>query len=177
MPKRTKNTSRTPDSLPARRAVGASPPRPAVHGGANTAGAYPLTKKGADGGIDGWLNFLDLDDTPQRAVVQVKGGKVQVGQIRDFCHVAAREKAALGFFICLGDVTEPMRKEATKEGFWTDAGRRDWPKVQILPVADLDLVHKVKARYPSQDKASLLGYKVGPQQKQTATPSGLFADE
>ena len=61
--------------------------------------AYPLTKKGADGGIDGWLNFFDLDDTPQRAVVQVKGGKVQVGLIRDFCHVVTREKAALGFFI------------------------------------------------------------------------------
>ena len=37
--------------------------------------AYPLIKKGADGGVDGWLNFLDLDETPQRAVVQVKGAR------------------------------------------------------------------------------------------------------
>lgn len=137
--------------------------------------AYPLTKKGADGGIDGWLNFFDLDDTPQRAVVQVKGGKVQVGLIRDFCHVVTREKAALGFFICLGDVTEPMRKEAMKEGFWTDAGRRDFPKIQILSVADL-LAHTVRARYPAQDKASMLGYKATQQQKQT-TQVALFADD
>lgn len=137
--------------------------------------AYPLTKKGADGGIDGWLNFLDLDDTPQRAVVQVKGGKVQVGLVRDFCHVVTREKAALGFFICLGDVTEPMRKEAVKEGFWTDAGGRDWPKVQLLPVAEL-LARAVRARYPAQDKASMLGYKAA-QQKKPATPGGLFGEE
>lgn len=137
--------------------------------------AYPLTKKGADGGIDGWLNFLDLDDTPQRAVVQVKGGKVQVGLVRDFCHVVTREKAALGFFICLGDVTEPMRKEAVKEGFWTDAGGRDWPKVQLLPVAEL-LARAVRARYPAQDKASMLGYKAV-QQKKPATPGGLFGEE
>jgi hypothetical protein len=26
-----------------------------------------------DSGIDDWLNFLDLDDTPHRALVQVKG--------------------------------------------------------------------------------------------------------
>lgn len=137
--------------------------------------AYPLTKKGADGGIDGWLNFLDLDDTPQRAVVQVKGGKATVGQVRDFCHVVAREKAALGFFLCLADVTEPMKKEATKEGFWTDAGRRDFPKIQILSVADL-LTHQARARYPAQDKASLLGYKAGPQARQ-AGQTGLFGDD
>ena len=137
--------------------------------------AYPLTKKGADGGIDGWLNFLDLDDTPQKAVVQVKGGKVQVGLIRDFCHVVTREKAALGFFICMGEMTKPMQDEATKQGFWTDVGGRDYPKVQILTVADL-LAGKGKARYPSQDKASLLGYKAGRQQKGT-TQKDLFAGD
>lgn len=134
--------------------------------------AYPLTKKGADNGIDGWLNFLDLDGDPQRAVVQVKGGKVQVGLIRDFCHVVSRERAAVGFFICMGDVTEPMRKEAIQEGYWTDAGGVDYPKIQILSVADL-LSHKAKALYPSQDKVSMLGFKQAQQQKQT-TQKRLF---
>jgi site-specific DNA-methyltransferase (adenine-specific) len=120
--------------------------------------AYPLTKKGADGGIDGWLNFLDLDGTPCKAVVQVKGGKVQVGLIRDFCHVVQREKATLGFFICFGEVTEPMRTEAIKEGYWADAGNRDYPKVQILTVAEL-LAGTQKARYPAQFSKSMLGFK------------------
>lgn len=136
--------------------------------------AFPLTKKGADGGIDGWLNFLDLDDTPHRAVVQVKGGKVQVGLIRDFCHVVAREKAALGFFVCMGDVTKPMRDEAVKQGYWTDAGGRDYPKIQVLSVADL-LAHKDRARYPAQDKASLLGYKARAQQRH-GQQRDLFGD-
>lgn len=120
--------------------------------------AYPLKKKGADSGIDGWLNFFDLDDTPHRAVVQVKGGKVQVGLIRDFAHVVVREKASLGFFLCMGDVTEPMRKEALKEGYWTSAGGKTYPKLQILTVADL-LSHTEFARLPPQDKRSMLGFK------------------
>lgn len=138
--------------------------------------AYPLQKRGADGGIDGWLNFFDLDDTPQRAVVQVKGGKVQVNLIRDFCHVVAREKAAIGFFICMGVVTKPMLDEAMKQGFWTDAGKRDYPKIQILSVADL-LNHKAKARYPAQDKASLLGFKAAKQQKETTQQAMILGDD
>ena len=126
--------------------------------------AYPLTKKGADSGIDGWLNFLDFDDTPHRGVVQVKGGKVQVGLIRDFCHVVTREKAAVGFFICMGDVTEPMRVEALKEGYWTDAVGNAYPKVQILTVGDL-LSGTAKAKMPSQFNRSMLGFKAQAQEK------------
>ena len=81
--------------------------------------------------------WLDLVSAPQRAVVQVKGGKVQVGLIRDFAHVVVREKASLGFFLCIGDVTEPMRKEAIKEGYWTSAGGITYLRLQILTVAGL----------------------------------------
>jgi DNA modification methylase len=137
--------------------------------------AFPLTKKGADAGVDGWLNFLDLDETPQRAVVQVKGGKSQVAQVRDFCHVVQREKASLGFFICFGDVTEPMRTEAVKEGYWTDAGRHDFPKVQILTIADL-LSGAGRAKYPSQFGRSMLGFKARIQE-QAGLQSELFDDD
>lgn len=138
-------------------------------------GAFPLTKKGADAGIDGWLNFLDLDDTPQRAVVQVKGGKVTVGQIRDFCHVVTREKAALGFFLCMGEITRPMREEAVKEGFWTSAGGKDYPHVQILSIADL-LAGREAPRYPVQDKASILGFKAA-QQHRHGQQAELFGED
>ncbi len=141
-------------------------------------GAYPLTKKGADGGIDGWLNFLDLKGDAHRAVVQVKGGKVQVGQVRDFCHVVAREKATLGFFLCFGDdknpITKPMRDEAVKEGFWTSAGGHDYPRVQILSVAGL-LAHTETPRLPPQDKRSLLGFKAAKQSTKAGQPE-LFGE-
>lgn len=137
--------------------IGAHPRR-------HTGGAKSGTiKKGADSGIDGWLGFEDLDGSSHRAVVQVKGGKVQVGQIRDFCHVVVREQATLGFFLCLGDaahaVTKPMQAEAMQMGMWTSAGGRDYRRVQIITMAGL-LEGKEEPRYPPQDKhRSLLGYK------------------
>ena len=63
------------------------------------------------------FNFFYVDDTPHRAVVLVKGGKVQAGLIRDFAHVIAREKASFRFFICMGGVTSPMTSEALREGY------------------------------------------------------------
>ena len=150
-------------------------------------GAYPLrkngvVKKGADSGIDGWLPFYNFDDEPCRAVVQVKGGKVQVGQIRDFCHVVAREKAELGFFLCMGDegrtVTRPMEIEALKEGQWQSAGGHCYPKVQILSVKDL-LAGTKAPLLPQQDKTSLLGFKARKQTKASGQMSAgdlLFTD-
>ena len=140
-------------------------------------GAYPLRKKGADGGIDGWLPFRDFDESSHRAVVQVKGGKVQVGQVRDFCHVVAREKATLGFFLCMGDegrtITQPMKVEALKEGPWESAGGHCYPKVQILSIKDL-LEGKAHPQFPPQDKRSLLGFKAAKQAKPTGQ---ITADE
>ncbi len=130
-------------------------------------GAHPRRNKsggtkGADAGIDGWMSFEDRRGTSHRAVVQVKGGKVSVGQVRDFCHVVAREGAALGFFVCMGDetrqVTKPMRDEALGMGFWESADGHEYPVVQILTVADIFGVGAAP-RYPRQDKRSALGYK------------------
>lgn len=120
-------------------------------------GAYPLTKKGADKGIDGWLTFADLRDEPQRAVVQVKGGKLTASQVRDFCHVVAREKAALGFLLTMGDISSPMKTEALTQGYWDGGHGREYPKVQLLSIPDL-LTGTVSPRMPIQEKKSLLGY-------------------
>ena len=55
-------------------------------------------KKGADGGIDGLIYFMDgPKKTPQKIVIQVKGGHVSVPQVRDLKGVVEREKAAMGF--------------------------------------------------------------------------------
>ena len=111
---------------------------------------------------------------PRRAVVQVKGGKVQVGLVRDFCHVVTREKAALGFFLCMGDVSRPMREEALKEGFWTTSGNVPYPKVQILTVAGL-LSGQERPLMPPQQGRSLLGFKASAQN--TAAQEFMQLDE
>ena len=66
-------------------------------------------KKGADTGIDGYINFFDDPDAIRRGdkakqvIVQVKSGHIGVHHVRDLKGVLAREKAALGALITLGE--------------------------------------------------------------------------
>ena len=96
-------------------------------------------RRGADRGIDGLLYFIDGPRrTPQKVVVQVKGGSTQVRDIRDLKGVVEREKAALGLFISLQEPTRPMRDEEASGGFFhSDLWQRDYPKIQLRTIADL----------------------------------------
>ena len=76
-------------------------------------------RRGADRGIDGIIYFVDGPRrTPQKVVIQVKGGRVSSPQIRDLKGVVEREKAALGLFISLEDPTRDMRAEEASGGFY-----------------------------------------------------------
>lgn len=94
-------------------------------------------KKGADGGIDGIIYFKPDGKSTEKAIVSVKGGQnVTVSMIRDLAHVIEREKAKIGVFITLAAPTDPMLKEAIKEGYYqTDFGK--YPKIQILTIEEL----------------------------------------
>jgi len=101
--------------------------------------AFPhQEKKGSDTGIDGVLRFKDDANDPKRCMIQVKGGKVSVKEIRDFRGVIEREKATLGLFITLQPPTGPMRREADSVGFYTTPlGNRKIPRLQIRTIAQL----------------------------------------
>lgn len=137
-------------------------------------GAYPRLKKGADGGIDGDLPFFDYKEQSQRAVVQVKGGKVSVNQIRDLVGTIAQEKAAIGFFICLDAPTKPMLTAATVAGFWDAGFEKIYPRIQILTIGDL-LYERAYPRLPIQDKRSLLGFKAAKSERQTKQKAARFS--
>ena len=96
-------------------------------------------RRGADRGIDGVIYFVDGPRrTPQRIIIQVKGGRVSSPQIRDLAGVVEREKAALGLFISLDEPTRDMLTEAAAGGFYhSDLWQRDFPKLQIRTIADL----------------------------------------
>ena len=96
-------------------------------------------RRGADRGIDGVIYFVDGPRrTPQKVVIQVKGGRVSSPQIRDLKGVVEREKAALGLFISLDDSTRDMRTEEAGGGFYhSELWQRDFPKIQIRTIADL----------------------------------------
>ena len=96
-------------------------------------------RRGADQGIDGIIYFVDGPRrTPQKVVIQVKGGRMSSPQIRDLKGVVEREKAALGLFISLDEPTRDMRAEEASGGFYqSDVWQRDFPKIQIRTITDL----------------------------------------
>ena len=103
--------------------------------------ARPATgKKGADSGIDGYINFFDDNSgKARRIIVQVKSGHVNRGMIATLKGDMDREDAAVGIFITLEEPTEPMRQEAIGAGFYEPEslpGNR-YPKVQILTIEQL----------------------------------------
>ena len=84
-------------------------------------GARPVEqKKGADHGIDGKILFRDDPKAakPEQIIIQVKGGKTGVKDVRDLRGVLDREKAAIGILISLQPPTAPMETEAASAGFY-----------------------------------------------------------
>jgi DNA modification methylase len=89
-------------------------------------------KKGADGGIDGEMWFYNGPGREAgRLLVQVKGGKKTIDQIRAFKTVLDTQEAALGVFFCRGLATPEMTKIASSQGFHR-IGPRQIPRMQIF---------------------------------------------
>lgn len=106
-------------------------------------------KKGADAGIDGYINFFDDNSGKAKTIiVQVKSGHITVSQVRDLKGVLDREKAVIGVLITLHSPTGPMLKEAAAAGFYEPEhfpGQR-FPRLQLLTVGEL-LAGKI-VQYP-----------------------------
>lgn len=136
---------------------------------------YDGRKKGADGGIDGLIYFLDDRNVAKKIIVSVKGGQnISVQMIRDLRGVVEREKAAIGLFITLTEPTKPMKDEAVKAGFFTSAADVVFPKLQILTVEGL-LTGQQRARYPDLSAGGVTFKKAGLEHG-TAEQADLFGD-
>ena len=104
-------------------------------------GARPVEqKKGADHGVDGKILFRD-DLTvakPEQIIIQVKGGKTGVKDVRDLRGVLDREKAAIGVLISLQPPTSPMEAEAAGAGFYEHKmNRQKYPRLQLRTAKEL----------------------------------------
>ena len=97
-------------------------------------------RRGADSGVDGFINFFD-DNTgkAKRIIVQVKSGQVRRDMIATLKGDMARENAEIGLFITLEAPTRPMIQEAAAAGIYTPGQipNHDYPRVQILTIEDL----------------------------------------
>ena len=96
-------------------------------------------RRGADRGIDGVIYFIDgRRRTPQKVVIQVKGGRVSSPQVRDLKGVVEREQAALGLFISLEPPTREMQREAASGGVYhSELWDRDFPKIQLRTIGEM----------------------------------------
>ena len=106
-------------------------------------------KKGADSGIDGYINFFDDNSgKAKRIVAQVKSGNVTRNQIATLKGDMEREKAEIALFITLKNPTDPMQSEAASAGFYTPEHYPDshYPRVQILTIEEL--LEGKRAEYP-----------------------------
>jgi site-specific DNA-methyltransferase (adenine-specific) len=123
-------------------------------------------KKGSDKGIDGVISFLDYDqkagaNKPQRAIVQVKSGKVSSSHIRDLVGVLDREKAAVGVYITLEEPTRDMLSEAMSAGLYTSNVGKKVPRVQILTIGQL--LKGAAVELPTADRTFKQAEKMKPE--------------
>jgi site-specific DNA-methyltransferase (adenine-specific) len=96
-------------------------------------------KKGADSGVDGYINFFDdKSGQAKKLIVQVKSGHTGVHHVRDLKGTMEREKAAIGALILLEEPTAPMLKEASATGFYQPPELPGcFPRVQIRTITEL----------------------------------------
>ena len=106
-------------------------------------------RRGADSGIDGYINFFDDNSgKAKRIIVQVKSGHVRRDMIATLKGDMARENAEIGLFITLNQPTRPMTQEGTSAGIYVPEHYPDhrYPRIQILTIEDL--LSGVQAEYP-----------------------------
>jgi hypothetical protein len=127
-------------------------------------------KKGADTGIDGYINFFDdKSGKAKQVIVQVKSGYVGVNHVRDLEGVLEREKAAIGALITLRQPTKPMLTEAAAAGFYESKDLPgQYPRLQILTIAEL--LEGKRIQYPEYRVETFA--KAG--RKTKSTQDGLF---
>jgi site-specific DNA-methyltransferase (adenine-specific) len=131
------------DAYAARKLFAESPKQFEVWAVTTLANGVAQPNKSGDHGIDGKVYFDDLENKLRYAVVQVKGGGLTPGLIRDFAHVVGHENAVMGYFICMETPTRGMYQTAEEAGMVTAPSGRLIPKLQIRTVHEL--MHEGKA--------------------------------
>ena len=105
--------------------------------------------KGADRGIDGYINFFDDNyGKAKTIVVQVKSGHVNRSYVATLNRDRERDKAPIGVLITLEEPTRPMLQEAAAAGFYEPEHfpGYQYPRLQILTIKEL--LEGKEAQYP-----------------------------
>lgn len=89
----------------------------------------------------------------------------RVGEPEDLVGVIARDKAAIGVFLCIEPPTKPMHKEAADAGFYTSPQNTKHPRLQILTIEELLAGKKIDMPAWSERQT----FKKAPKAKGSAT--------
>jgi DNA modification methylase len=128
-----------PTSIPDAAALATSDPYQFQWWALGLVGARPVEeKKGADKGVDGKIVFQgEYAGEFQSVIISVKAGHLTAVHVRDLCAVVTREKAAIGVLISMEEPTGPMKTEAVTAGFFESQTWGQFPKIQLITVAEL----------------------------------------
>lgn len=132
-------------------------------------------KKGADRGIDGKILFRDDPKAtkPEQVIIQVKGGKSGVKDVRDLRGVIEREMAAIGVLITISEPNAQMVTEAASAGFYTHKlTGKQYPRVQLRWIKQL--MEGIGIERPSTAAALDVTYKQAPKAGGTDRDQSLF---
>lgn len=96
-------------------------------------------KKTGDGGYDGYITFQKPNKEKGIVLIEVKSGKVNVKNMREFIQVVAKQEADIGVFVCFEEtITKEMLRESKLQGyFMNDHFPGSYPKLQIISVEQL----------------------------------------
>lgn len=102
-------------------------------------GGVTNQKKVADGGFDGYITFYKSEKEKGLILVEVKSGKVNVKNVREFNNVVNSRNSDLGIFVCFKEyVTKPMLLESKSAGYFeTEHHNNKYDKIQIVTIEDL----------------------------------------
>ena len=106
-------------------------------------------RKGADRGVDGYINFFDDNSGKAKPIiVQVKSGHINRAHIATLKGDMEREKAPIGILITLEEPTRPMLQEEASVGFYEPEHfpGYQYPRIQILTIKEL--LDGKEAQYP-----------------------------
>lgn len=115
---------------------------------------YRNRKKGADGGVDGEILFLNGPRGVGRIIVSVKGGKaLGVEAVRELRAVVDQQQADMGVLVSLADPTAPATTAAASAGIVRTV-HGEFPRLQLLSMRDL--FEGRRPRLPGAAPAALL---------------------
>ena len=98
---------------------------------------YRDRRKGADGGVDGEIMFLNGPRGVGRIIVSVKGGKtLGVDAVRELRAVIEQQGAEMGVLVSLADPSAPALNAAVSAGIVRTA-HGEFPRIQIASMSEL----------------------------------------